>query len=104
MRELGNPSLSESAGNEDHPEGEQGNEQAEQMFRAAWEAMLVEGMDGVVQGSSQDANEKSSSLKTDDKAGDGEPSNAFQDRIRQAMDRLRESESNLQVLPSATIR
>jgi peroxin-19 len=100
MRELGNPSSSGSVGDKDHLAGEQGNEEAERMFKAAWEAMLVEGMDGMVQGS---ANEKSSTSQTGPKAGDGEPSNAFQDQIRQAMDKLRESESNLQVLPSATV-
>lgn len=103
MRELGSASLSESAEGENRPEGELGKAETERMFKAAWEAMLVEGMDGTVQSTSNDTKEPSSAPMTGTEPDGGGPSNTFQDQIRQAMDKLRESESNLQVLPSTTV-
>lgn len=96
MRELGSASLSESAEGENRPEGELGKDETERMFKAAWEAMLVEGMDGTVQSTSNDTKEPSSAPMTGTEPDGGGPSNTFQDQIRQAMDKLRESESNLQ--------
>jgi peroxin-19 len=101
MQELGGSSLSESAEDKNRPEGELSNDEVERSFKAAWEAMLVEGMDGMGQGINEDAKEKSST--SDTKRGDGESSNAFKDQIRQAMDKLRESESNLKVLSSGIL-
>jgi peroxin-19 len=102
MRELGGGSLSERADGEYHLKGELDDEddEAGRRLKAAWEAMLVDGMDGMVQGSSQDVKETGGTSMGGTNSGDRDPSNPFQDQIRQAMDKLRESESNLQVLAS----
>lgn len=99
IRELGNNS---SNGTEDVPEGELSKEETERRFKAAWEAMLVEEMDGMGQGIGEDV-QKSSTSMPDTKSKEGETTNAFKDQIRQAMDKLRESESNLQVPMSAIV-
>lgn len=97
MRELGSGNVSstgESADGNNNPERELSSEEAERMFKAAWEAMLVEGMDGASSQTAQKGNPSTSATQQ----GDGAPPNTFQDQIRQAMNKLRESESNLQVL------
>jgi len=89
-------------------EGEEkdGEREKNEQLRAAWEAMLIEGMDGM--GSIPDA--PSPQLKdpasmsqpkpasTDQAATN--PSTEFQSRIRNTMDKLKSSESNLE--PSRT--
>ncbi|PPQ79460.1 hypothetical protein CVT25_002622 [Psilocybe cyanescens] len=69
-------------------------------FKAAWEAMLVEGMDGNIGdtaslgGEPFVKQESSSSSKATD-AGAVPPGGGFQDKIKQAMDKLKESETKL---------
>ena len=99
IRELGNSSSNDG---EDRPEGELSNEETERRFKTAWEAMLVEEMDGIGQGTSGDV--KSSTSISGTKLQEGETSNTFKDQIRQTMDKFREGESNLQVLSSAMVR
>lgn len=74
-------------------------EERARAFKAAWEAMLVEGMDGnlgedglPIDPSSQKA--AGSSTSGSGAAGAG---TSFQDKIKQTMDKLKESESKFQV-------
>jgi peroxin-19 len=92
MREIsGGSGEALSAGEDD--------EEAQRTLKAAWEAMLVDGMDGMgnlpgleaLLGQDWDGGDSSTSA-----AGSGE-ANDFQSKIKQAMDKLKESESNLQV-------
>ncbi|EDR10787.1 uncharacterized protein LACBIDRAFT_293286 [Laccaria bicolor S238N-H82] len=78
--------------------GEKEEERQAKMFKAAWEAMLVEGMNGpggeelaelLAGGEATGARDGKST--TAEGAGGG-----FQDKIKQAMDKLKESETNLQ--------
>lgn len=57
--------------------------ETERLMKAAWEAMLIEGMDG------SDGPPSSSSEKP--------VANDFQSKIKQTMEKLKESEDNLQV-------
>jgi len=70
-------------------EGAGGNAEQQRQFAAAWEAMLVEGMNGMTDTSAEDAS--SPRLK-----GDGD----FQSKIHSTMNKLRESESGLQASDS----
>ncbi|KAH9476275.1 Peroxisome biogenesis protein 19-1 [Psilocybe cubensis] len=56
-------------------------------FKAAWEAMLIEGMDANIAGAG-DASAKKESSSTSTAGG-------FQDKIKQAMEKLKESETKL---------
>ncbi|KAF9448086.1 hypothetical protein P691DRAFT_775685 [Macrolepiota fuliginosa MF-IS2] len=70
------------------------DEEKAQAFKAAWEAMLVEGLSGM------DADGLGEPLDNDGvkpkDAGTSAPPNDFQSKIKQAMGKLKESESNLQ--------
>ena len=63
---------------------EAGRCKTERLMKAAWEAMLIEGMNGATE---PEAASSSSTTKTSD----------FQTKIKQTMDKLKESETNLQV-------
>ncbi|KAF8066549.1 Pex19 protein family-domain-containing protein [Lyophyllum atratum] len=78
------------------------DKEAQQAFKAAWEAMLVEGMDGMGNNDlagleeflGQGAKDAKGKESASEKSGAG--TNEFQSKIQQAMNKLRESESNLQ--------
>ncbi|KAF8154421.1 Pex19 protein family-domain-containing protein [Crassisporium funariophilum] len=92
MREIaGDPT--EGAG--EKAETETTEEERARAFKAAWEAMLVEGMDGNVAGG--DLNGLGEIYGKDNEAkGKEKSAGGFQDKIKQAMDKLKESETNLQ--------
>ncbi|KDQ51862.1 hypothetical protein JAAARDRAFT_40687 [Jaapia argillacea MUCL 33604] len=80
--------------------GETEEEEKEKAFRAAWEAMLIEGMDEAI-GAKKPEGADAKKGKGGEKVGSGsgtkpEEEDAFQKTIRQAMDKLKESESSLQ--------
>lgn len=94
MKELGGtiPSLSASgagagAGQEDA--------ERERAFLQAWETMLAEGMDGTMEAPTADASKSSTSGTT--KPADAGVEDAFQKTIRDAMDRMNQSEEALKV-------
>jgi peroxin-19 len=100
MREI----VAEGKGGKAREEGgEEGTEEERQakMFKAAWEAMLVEGMNGpggeelaeLLVGAGGEA----APGARDGKSTTGEGAGGFQDKIKRAMDKLKESETNLQV-------
>jgi len=97
MREIGG-----DAGLPGFAAGEKTEEQ-EREFRAAWEAMLIQGMG---QGGISELDISSGSTK-DNEMGKGEGNVAgkegFQQSIRQTMDKLKESESMLKVRFSVVI-
>ncbi|KIJ58172.1 hypothetical protein HYDPIDRAFT_119857 [Hydnomerulius pinastri MD-312] len=78
----------------DHKDGDQ-NETPEQQaereraFAAAWEAMLIEGMDGMIDPSKIEGSSASSPSPKPKEKDD------FQSRIRSTMNKLKESESDL---------
>ncbi|KAG5641154.1 hypothetical protein DXG03_005880 [Asterophora parasitica] len=82
------------------------DEETAKAFKAAWEAMLVEGMDGMAANDIAGLEEflgqgaakgKETGTSSTQQAGSGSaPQNEFQSKIKQAVDKLRESESNLQ--------
>ncbi|KAG1731749.1 Pex19-domain-containing protein [Suillus lakei] len=83
-RGIAQQGVSEGAGNEDET-SEQGEER-ERALAAAWEAMLIEGMDGSIDPSpTQEAPIAPKTGEKDD----------FQSRIRNTMNKLKESESGL---------
>jgi peroxin-19 len=107
MREIGEEGKRKGGKAEAEGEGSADKDKEnERVFKAAWEAMLVEGMDGVggadlaglgdllgdggVKGKEKGADK--------DGAGGGEKDD-FQSKIRQTMGKLKESESNLQACP-----
>jgi peroxin-19 len=67
-------------------------EERNRAFKAAWEAMLVDGMDGNPDGGLEGIGE---ALGKSEKKKEGP--GGFQDKIKQAMDKLKESESKAQV-------
>lgn len=79
--------------------------EAERMFRAAWEAMLIEGMGGeggqLAEGMGELLGQSGIKGKTVEssgkEAGNAEEKDDFQKTIRQAMDKLKDSESTLKV-------
>lgn len=81
-------------------EGDQTEAERARAFKAAWEAMLVEGLDGTsadggLPDLGQVLGQDGVGPSTSNKAG-GETT-GFQDKIKQAMDKLKESESKVQV-------
>lgn len=75
-------------------------EERARAFKAAWEAMLVEGMDGNLgeggfEGLAQASSKGAAPKSKEGAAGAG----GFQDKIKQAMDKMKESESKMQVCP-----
>ncbi|KIL65152.1 hypothetical protein M378DRAFT_1039533 [Amanita muscaria Koide BX008] len=78
-------------------ESEEQRKETERAFRAVWEAMLLEGMNGTLdvetQSSADATGAGSSGANTNTTEG---KRNDFQDRLKQAMDKMKETESNLQ--------
>jgi len=72
------------------------DEERTQAIKSAWEAMLIEGMNGTDDGSSRAVAEGDARPKTAPENA-AAPPNDFQTRIQQAMNKLKESESNLKV-------
>jgi len=104
LRELG-PELAKEpeektgmgeGGREDEQGKEEGS-QKDEAFRRAWEAMLAEGMDGAMGGRMDGTAGPSTSEKKKDTGAKGVGDDEFQKNIRRAMDRLKESDSSLQV-------
>jgi len=85
MREItGDPSTSKIA---EGAAAEMSEEERAKAFKAAWDAMLVE---------SADANQGEAGVSDQGKEK-APPAGAFQDKIKQAMDKLKDSESKFQV-------
>ena len=82
-RDIAKQGLNEGSGGE--TETSEHMEERERSLAAAWEAMLIEGMDGSLQQGVSDAS-------TAPKAGEKDD---FQSRIRNTMNKLKESESGL---------
>ncbi|KAF9238220.1 Pex19 protein [Melanogaster broomeanus] len=81
-------------GSGDQNETAEAKAERERAFTAAWEAMLIEGMDGMMSESSNagaPASSRSPKPKEDDD---------FQSRIRSTMNKLKESESGLKTSPA----
>jgi peroxin-19 len=94
MREIAGEAAG-SSGDKDVTE-----EERNRAFKAAWEAMLVDGMDGnLADGGLEGIGEAlGMSEKKEERPG------GFQDKIKQAMDKLKESESKAQVRLLAAFR
>ena len=89
MESLMNELTGEADGKGVGDDGDTDAERQSKMLKAAWEAMLVEGMNGAGDGSGEDiGGELFEGSK--DAAG-------FQDRLKQAMNKMKEGESTLQV-------
>jgi len=93
MREIAGEKAGDAAGSTDS----MSEEDRARAFKAAWESMLVEGMDGNIEGAGGleglgGVAKDGSAEKGKDQGGAG-----FQDKIKQAMDKLKESESKFQV-------
>jgi hypothetical protein len=95
MRELGAPGVAGTAG---APQTEEERKRAETLA-AAWEAMLVEGMDGATaQGAGGASGPGAGKVAQDAGAED-----AFQKTIRETMSRMQDSEASLRVSHHAHI-
>ena len=68
-------------------------EERNRAFKAAWEAMLVDGMDGNLGDGGLEGIGEAPGKSERKEGGPG----GFQDKIKQAMDKLKESESKAQV-------
>ncbi|KAF5372385.1 hypothetical protein D9615_009296 [Tricholomella constricta] len=106
MREISGGSLPGENKGEAGEGGAVEDEEAARAFKAAWEAMLVEGMDGMagndvagleefLGNGAKDAAKGKDGAGTA-QSGSGAPQNEFQSKIKKAMDKLRESESKIQ--------
>jgi peroxin-19 len=94
MRELGVPD--EPTSGEDDPE------ESHKLLKAAWEAMLLEGLgdetgSGEASGSRNAGNKVSKDDQVSGKEDSRDTETDFQRKIRQAMDKLKESETDLKV-------
>ncbi|KAI0266429.1 Pex19 protein family-domain-containing protein [Gloeopeniophorella convolvens] len=90
LRELATPeSASNVASGSGATAAEGDDTERDKAFRAAWEAMLVEGMDGALGGLSEGKDVADTS------------EDAFQKNVREAMERLHKSDANLQADASA---
>ncbi|KAJ3864466.1 Pex19 protein, partial [Lentinula novae-zelandiae] len=103
MRELADEKTPKSdKGNENkNEETEEG--EAERLMKAAWEAMLIEGMNGMTEPPPLPSTSKSTTASTS-ASGGGAASGAgsdFQSKIKQTMEKLKESEVNLQACDSS---
>ncbi|EIW56168.1 Pex19 protein [Trametes versicolor FP-101664 SS1] len=65
------------------------DEERAKAFKAAWEAMLVEGMDGAM--SAEEVSDKGKAAEGA-APGVGAPTDSFQENIRKAMERMKESD------------
>ncbi|THV06899.1 Pex19-domain-containing protein [Dendrothele bispora CBS 962.96] len=81
---------------------EEKEQETQKMMKAAWEAMLIEGMNGAtgdipgLDGLAAKADDKGKTAQVPGQAAQTVPEGDFQSRLKQTMDRLKESESNLQ--------
>jgi len=91
MREMGGEDLADSAKTEEGRKKTEEEKEKERLFKAAWEAMLIEGMNG--QDGTEDLIGHDEVGKETDRTGGKDD---FQKTIRQAMEKLKESESTLQ--------
>lgn len=66
------------------------DEERAKAFKAAWEAMLVEGMDGAM--SAEDVGSDKGKAAEGAAPGAGAPTDSFQENIRKAMERMKESD------------
>ncbi|KAF8964821.1 Pex19 protein family-domain-containing protein [Flammula alnicola] len=99
MREIADEAAGSAQG--DAAEGEVTEDERARAFKAAWEAMLVEGMDGNLgDGGLEALGETEPSAKAKE-ADAGAGTGGFQDKIKQAMDKLKESESKIKVTSGA---
>jgi peroxin-19 len=87
MQELGG--IDKGQSDETEPSEEE-KEAAQKAFAAAWEAMLTEGMDGMTEPIGQP-------LGPEGVKGTTETETDFAKKIRETMEHLKQSESNLQV-------
>ncbi|KAF5343561.1 hypothetical protein D9758_012968 [Tetrapyrgos nigripes] len=74
-------------------------EETQRLMKAAWEAMLIEGMNGAeseIPGLATGADEKGKATPGPSASTTSEPKGDFQSRLKQTMDKLKQSESNLQ--------
>ncbi|KAJ3922248.1 Pex19 protein family-domain-containing protein [Lentinula edodes] len=85
MRELADEKTPKSNENEETEEGE-----AERLMKAAWEAMLIEGMNGMTEPPPLPSTSKSTAAST---SASGAGSD-FQSKIKQTMEKLKESENS----------
>ncbi|KAF9261629.1 hypothetical protein L218DRAFT_869524 [Marasmius fiardii PR-910] len=86
MEELMKELVSTGEKEESRDRNEDQDKNTERVLKAAWEAMLIEGMNGMTGGGGENVEDKA-------KGGTG----GFQSRIKQTMDKLKESEDNLKV-------
>ncbi|KAF9481747.1 Pex19-domain-containing protein [Pholiota conissans] len=89
MREIAGEAGVPDAGSEEVTE-----EERARAFKAAWEAMLVEGMDGNLGEGGLDGLAQPSGAAKSKEGTTG--TGGFQDKIKQAMDKMKESESKMQ--------
>ena len=82
-RDIAQRGLNEGSGEESETSNQ--NKERERSLAAAWEAMLIEGMDGSLPREASDAPTVPKATEKDD----------FQSRIRNTMNKLKESESGL---------
>ncbi|KAF4609546.1 hypothetical protein D9613_012315 [Agrocybe pediades] len=98
MREITGERLGEDAsGSAEGSSSTMSEEERTRALKAAWEAMLVEGMDGNIGGAGglEGLGGGNTSANSDGKAKE-QGGTAFQDKIKQAMEKLKESESKFQ--------
>jgi len=88
-RDIAQHGLSEGSGGESEASNQ--NQERERSLAAAWEAMLIEGMDGSLPRRASDAPTVPKATEKDD----------FQSRIRNTMNKLKESESGLKLSDSS---
>ncbi|KAJ3810401.1 Pex19 protein family-domain-containing protein [Lentinula aff. lateritia] len=99
MRELADEKTPKSENeNEETEEGE-----AERLMKAAWEAMLIEGMNGMAEPPPLPSTSKSTAASTSASGGGAAfgAGSDFQSKIKQTMEKLKESEVNLQACDSS---
>ncbi|KAJ3988864.1 Pex19 protein family-domain-containing protein [Lentinula detonsa] len=98
MRELADEKSTETGGGEEANEaGTEG--EAERLMKAAWEAMLIEGMNGMTETGTETAPSTSAAASISTSSATGSD---FQNKIKQTMEKLKESEDNMQNLSSST--
>ncbi|KAJ3772949.1 Pex19 protein family-domain-containing protein [Lentinula raphanica] len=90
MRELADEKSAEAGDDKEVKEG--GSEaEAERLMKAAWEAMLIEGMNGMTD---TEPSTSTAAGPTSTSSGGGSD---FQSKIKKTMEKLKESETNMQV-------
>ncbi|KAJ3979413.1 Pex19 protein [Lentinula detonsa] len=98
MRELADEKSTEmGSGEEANEAGTEG--EAERLMKAAWEAMLIEGINGMTETGTETAPSTSAAASISTSSATGSD---FQNKIKQTMEKLKESEDNIQNLSSST--